>query len=55
MAIGKILIVSGSEILEEACDPVEKFDKKLDKLLDDMYETMIEYDGVGLGCSTNRY
>ena len=25
-----------------------KFDSKLAKLLDDMYETMIEYDGVGL-------
>ncbi|MFL6517989.1 MAG: peptide deformylase [Bacillus sp. (in: firmicutes)] len=25
-----------------------KFDKKLAKILDDMYETMIEYDGVGL-------
>ena len=27
---------------------VTKFDRKLGKILDDMYDTMIEYDGVGL-------
>jgi peptide deformylase len=27
---------------------VVKFDRKLAKILDDMYDTMIEYDGVGL-------
>jgi peptide deformylase len=27
---------------------VIKFDRKLAKILDDMYDTMIEYDGVGL-------
>ena len=37
-----------AEILEQICRPVEKFDKKLAKMLDDMYDTMIEYDGVGL-------
>ncbi len=47
MAIRKI-ILHPDPILEEVCDPVEKFDKKLYKLLDDMYETMIAYDGVGL-------
>ncbi len=36
------------EILEKECQEVKKFDKKLAKLLDDMYDTMIEYDGVGL-------
>ena len=35
-------------ILEEVCEPVTTFDKKLGKLLDDMYETMMAYDGVGL-------
>lgn len=37
-----------AEVLEKKCRPVEKFDKKLAKLLDDMYDTMIEHDGVGL-------
>lgn len=35
-------------ILEEQCEPVKVFDKKLSKLLNDMYDTMIEFDGVGL-------
>ncbi|QIZ07398.1 peptide deformylase [Priestia megaterium] len=37
-----------AEILEQTCKPVVKFDKKLAKILDNMYDTMIEYDGVGL-------
>jgi peptide deformylase len=37
-----------AEVLETKCRPVVKFDKKLIKLLDDMYDTMIEHDGVGL-------
>ncbi|MED1469583.1 peptide deformylase [Bacillus salipaludis] len=37
-----------AEILEQPCKPVIKFDRKLGKLLDDMYDTMIQYDGVGL-------
>ncbi|MTD30292.1 peptide deformylase [Planomicrobium sp. YIM 101495] len=34
--------------LEEKCSDVKKFDKKLGALLDDMYETMIDADGVGI-------
>ena len=37
-----------AEILEQHCEPVTVFDKKLAKLLSDMYDTMIEFDGVGL-------
>ena len=37
-----------ADILEQECKPVDVFDKKLTKLLDDMYDTMIEFDGVGL-------
>lgn len=37
-----------ADILEQACKPVVKFDRKLAKLLENMYDTMIEYDGVGL-------
>lgn len=47
MAIRKI-VTYPAEVLEKKCRPVVKFDRKLAKLLDDMYDTMIEYDGVGL-------
>lgn len=47
LAVRKIVFHPDS-ILKESCEPVTKFDKKLGKLLDDMYETMIEFDGVGL-------
>ncbi len=35
-------------ILEQQCETVTKFDKKLAVLLDDMHETMLENDGVGI-------
>lgn len=47
MAIRKI-VTYPAEILEQPCREVTKFDKKLAKLLNDMYDTMIEFDGVGL-------
>lgn len=47
MAVRKIVNYP-AEILEQECQEVEVFDKKLAKLLDDMYDTMIEFDGVGL-------
>ena len=34
--------------LKVVCRPVEKFDAKLGELLDDMYDTMKQADGVGL-------
>ena len=34
--------------LHKVCKPVEKFDKKLHKLLDDMAETLEEANGAGL-------
>ena len=34
--------------LHKVCKPVEKFDKKLHKLLEDMAETLEEANGVGL-------
>jgi len=36
------------EILEKPCKRVTDFNNKLKKLLNDMYDTMIEFDGVGL-------
>lgn len=47
MAIRNI-VKEGDPILNKVCRPVEKFDEKLAALLDDMYETMVEGDGVGL-------
>ena len=37
-----------NEVLEAPCERVIHFDKKLVKLLKDMYETMLVADGVGL-------
>ncbi len=47
MAIRKIR-EEGDEILSKKCKEVVAFDKKLHILLDDMYETMTKYEGVGL-------
>ncbi|WP_226675467.1 peptide deformylase [Mesobacillus jeotgali] len=47
MAVRKIVNYP-ADILKQECDKVTAFDKKLAKLLDDMYDTMIEFDGVGL-------
>lgn len=38
----------GDEILSKKCKEVKIFDERLGILLDDMYETMTEADGVGL-------
>lgn len=47
MAIRDI-VKDGDPILRKVCRPVEVFDEKLGKLLDDMRETMKNADGVGL-------
>ena len=47
MGIRKILTVK-DPALHKVCKPVEKFDSKLHKLLDDMRETLLEANGVGL-------
>ncbi len=47
MAIRNI-VKDGDPILKKKCRPVEKFDKKLAILLDDMAETMHRANGVGL-------
>lgn len=38
----------GDPVLKEICKPVERIDKKLKRLLDDMAETMYASEGVGL-------
>lgn len=47
MALRKI-VTKGDPILEKVCKPVEVFDEKLSKLLDDMAETLEKAQGVGL-------
>ncbi|MBR1863426.1 MAG: peptide deformylase [Ruminococcus sp.] len=47
MAVRKILNKS-DEMLHKVCRPVEKFDEKLHIQLDDMAETMLKNNGVGL-------
>ncbi len=39
---------AGSKVLKEVAAPVEKIDRKIKQLLDDMAETMYAADGVGL-------
>jgi peptide deformylase len=47
LAVKKIVMYP-DEILEKPCKRVTDFNNKLKKLLNDMYDTMIEFDGVGL-------
>ena len=47
MGIRKILTVS-EPALHKTCRPVENFDSKLHNLLDDMRDTLIDSEGVGL-------
>lgn len=47
MAVRKIINYP-AEVLEKPCREVTRFDRKLGKLLDDLYDTMIEFDGVGI-------
>ncbi len=47
MGIRKIL-TDKEQSLHKVCKPVEKFDWRLHKLLDDMAETLAEANGVGL-------
>lgn len=42
------IVTYPAEVLEQECEPVTVFDKKLVKLLKDMFDTMIKFDGVGL-------
>ena len=42
------IVMFPDKILKQKCAKVTSFDKNLAKLLNNMYETMIEADGVGL-------
>ena len=47
MALRKI-VLQGDEILTKVCRPVTNFDNRLHELLDDMKETLVQANGVGL-------
>ena len=47
MGLRKIL-TDKEPALHKVCKPVVKFDEKLHKLLDDMQETLLDANGVGL-------
>ena len=42
------IVTYPNKILRKVSKPVERFDKELHTLLDDMYETMVAKNGVGL-------
>ena len=44
----RTILTQGDPALEKVCHPVTKFDQKLEKLLEDMRDTLIESNGVGL-------
>ena len=41
------IVIAGAPVLREVAQPVERIDKKLQRLLRDMAETMYAADGVG--------
>lgn len=53
MAIRNI-VLEGDDVLRKKCRPVEKFDERLHMILDDMRETLIEADGVGLAAPDRK-
>jgi len=47
MAIRKV-VLDGDEMLTKTCRPVEKFDRRLEILIEDMRDTLTSENGVGL-------
>lgn len=48
--MAKLEIVKGADnpILRAMCEPVEKFDDELAEFVDEMYEAMVEANGLGI-------
>ena len=44
----RTILTQGDPALEKVCHPVTKFDQKLELLLEDMRDTLIDSNGVGL-------
>jgi peptide deformylase len=45
------IVMMGDPVLRKRAAPVESFDDKLQKLVDDMYETMYHAEGIGLAAN----
>ena len=50
MALRRV-VKEGEEVLRKVAKPVDKFDDRLSELIDDMIETMKDYDGAGLAAN----
>ena len=50
MAIRKVRVI-GDEILTKTCKPVKEMTPRIAELIEDMFETMYEENGVGLAAS----
>lgn len=50
MALRKVR-VDGDDILRKVCKPVDKMTPRLETLIEDMFDTMYETNGVGLAAS----
>ena len=50
MATRKVRVI-GDEILTKTCKPVKEMTPRIAELIDDMFETMYEENGVGLAAS----
>ncbi len=44
----RTIVLEGDSVLHKHCRPVTNFDERLHQLIDDMRETLISSDGVGL-------
>lgn len=44
----RTIVTEGDSVLHKHCRPVTSFDGRLHELIDDMRETLLEVDGVGL-------
>ena len=44
----RTIVKDGDPILKKVCRPVTKFDDRLAILLDDMQDTLVDADGLGL-------
>lgn len=44
----RTIVLEGDSVLHKRCRPVTNFDERLNQLIDDMRETLIDSDGAGL-------
>ena len=44
----RTIVKDGDPILKKVCRPITKFDDRLATLLDDMQDTLVDADGLGL-------